>query len=57
MNIHYPKTKGNGLPAWYTIYYRLQIAPIIYGGIAIAAIGVFLIGGYRLAIMFWKDTT
>lgn len=55
--LRWPEKRGNGLVPWYVIAWRAMFMPLVYGGLAVAWIGVALANGPRQAARFWRNAT
>lgn len=53
----WPRRHGNNLAPWFLIVWRALWMPIIFGGLAIAWLGVLCAFGYHKARHFWADAT
>ena len=55
--LNWPKTKTNGFVPWYVMLWRLVFMPLIYGGLALAWVGVAMANGPKQACRFWRNAT
>ena len=55
--LNWPKTKTNGYVPWYVMLWRLVFMPLIYGGLALAWVGVAMANGPKQACRFWNNAT
>lgn len=55
--LRWPEKKGNGLVPWFVIAWRVMFMPLVYGGLAVAWVGVLCANGYRQACYFWRSAT
>lgn len=52
-NIHWPAGAGSNYAPWYVIANRLLWCPLVYGGMAIACLGILLSNGPAMARETW----
>jgi hypothetical protein len=48
------KIKGRKLFPWYVILRRLSMSPLIFGGMIITWVGIFIGIGYKTAREWWR---
>jgi hypothetical protein len=55
--LRWPEDRSTGLVPWFVIAWRALFMPLVYGGLAVAWLGVALARGPRQAMRFWSNAT